>query len=265
MRNFAMSLAEYCRKNDLSDLLSEYAPDNPLPADQIGSASTVEVKWVCSHGHIEIEGVQKRVRRGYCKTCGKNRSGSFAQKYPDMAKLWSKDNPMKATEVSPTYSAPVLWDCSKGHQWERPIWQQLAAVSPCPFCRDEENNLFYKHPKFLDEWDDQKNAGVSTSEISEMSTIQYHWICSRGHEFTASPLERARRNKGCPICRSIVIRCPDAASEWSEHNEMKAEDVSPFSHKEAWFRCRNCGSDYLEEIAKRCRRKSFLCPHCKDK
>lgn len=262
MRNFSMSLAEYCRRNNLSSLLSEYVKGNPLTPEEIGYSSTVEVNWKCSFGHTETESVQKRLRRGYCKTCGKNRSGSFGQKYPEAAKLWSPKNKFTAYEVSPTYSAPILWRCEKGHEWERLIWQQLAATSPCPFCRDENNNLFHCYPKLLDEWDAQKNFGVCTSEISVMSTVPYHWICSRGHEFTASPLERTRRNKGCPICKSIAVRYPDAASEWSERNEMKAEDVSPFTHKEAWFRCRTCGSEYLEEIAKRCRRKSFICPHC---
>ena len=71
MRGNVMSLYRYCTESNLPTLLAEYAKDNPIPADEIGFKSTVECKWICQHGHEEHESPFKRVRRGYCKTCGK--------------------------------------------------------------------------------------------------------------------------------------------------------------------------------------------------
>lgn len=129
------------------ELLTEYAPDNPFSAEQIGYTFHKEVRWHCKHGHVEIESPYKRFRRDYCKTCGSGRKGSFAQVHPDIAKFWSADNEYSADEVSPRYSKPVIWECEKGHKWERSIASQLDTSSPCPLCKSEENVLFSIHPE----------------------------------------------------------------------------------------------------------------------
>lgn len=82
MRAGVTSLFRYCSDNGLTALLSEYSKDNPYHSDEIGFKSTIPCKWVCSHGHIEYEAPYNRVRRGYCKTCGRDCAGSLGQRYP---------------------------------------------------------------------------------------------------------------------------------------------------------------------------------------
>lgn len=263
MRGCVTTLHRYCTENNLPTLLSEYSNDNAYPADEIGFKSTIECKWVCEHGHIEYESPYKRIRRGYCKTCGKDCKGSFGQKYPELVPYWSEQNTKSPYEVSPRYSGSIIWNCNRGHTWERTIAKQLLASSPCPHCRDKNNALFNVKPELLDEWD-YENNDVAPETVSYMSNVQYHWVCSEGHRFTASPAERIRRNKGCTVCKSLLKKRPDIALEWHPtKNTIKPDEVTPSSHKEAWFICRNCGGEYISEIVDRCRRKGPNCPHCR--
>ena len=85
-----VSIEEYCKRQGLDSMLKEFSSKNVIPADRIGYSSKTEVIWRCKHGHEEIESPYKRFRRGYCKTCGKEQDGSFAQKYPQIAKYWSR-------------------------------------------------------------------------------------------------------------------------------------------------------------------------------
>lgn len=258
-----VSIREYCEREDLPELLQEYAEDNTLPADRVGYTSHIDVVWKCKHGHIETESPYKRFRRGYCKTCGKEQNGSFAQRYPALVPYWSEDNEVSPQSVSPRYSKPVKWKCPEGHEWERTIAKQIAAASPCPYCREEKNALFHVRPELLAEWDAEANGNIDPDSVSFMSNVRYHWVCPSGHRFEASPAERIRRNKGCPICKSFGAKYPDAASEWNTlKNDFSPYDVSPFSNKSAWFICKNCKSDYLSVIKERARRKGPYCPHC---
>ena len=258
-----VSLAVHCRQIHREDLLAEYAADNPLSAEEIGYTSRKNVTWRCAYGHTATESPYNRLRRGYCKTCGKRQEGSFAQNYPEVARLWSKKNPVLPTEISPAYSKPVLWECDKGHIWKRSIAAQIHAAAPCPFCKNEANALFTLHPELLTEWDTKRNGNIAPSSVRFMSNVQYHWICPRGHSFTASPAERIRRHKGCPICSSFGMQYPDAAAEWHpSKNTFTPYEVSPSSTKTAWFICQNCGTEYQSVIQDRARRKRPYCPYC---
>lgn len=263
MRAGVTSLLRYCSDNGLTALLSEYSKDNPYSSDKIGFKSTIPCKWVCSHGHIEYETPYNRVRRGYCKMCGRDCAGSLGQRYPELAKYWSPENEKSAFAVSPRSSVPHYWCCEHGHKWSRTIAQQLAASSPCPFCKSEGNSLFTRKPELSDEWDYERNH-IAPENVSYMSNTAFYWICPEGHSFTATPAERMRRNKGCPVCKSLLKKRPDIAYEWHPtKNTFGPESVTPMSHKEAWFICQNCHREYICEIAARVRRKGPNCPHCR--
>ncbi len=259
-----ISIKEYCEANNLSELFAEYSSDNASTPDRIGYTSRREVKWVCKHGHSEFESPYKRFRRGYCKTCGKEQGGSLLQRYPEIAKYWSKDNKLSASEISPTFSGSVKWECEKGHTWERSIAVQLEATSPCPICKSENNAFFKLHPELLCEWDSESNMSVDPMTVSNMCNIKYKWICKNGHCFEATPSERARRNKSCPTCNSLGFKFPEVANEWHPtKNDCTPFEVAASSNKSAWFICKNCGQDYLSIIKSRAKRVPKTCPHCR--
>lgn len=138
MRAGVTSLLRYCSDNGLTALLSEYSKDNPYSSDKIGFKSTIPCKWICAHGHIEYETPYNRVRRGYCKTCGRDCAGSLGQRYPELAKYWSPENEKSAFAVSPRSSVPHYWCCEHGHKWSRTIAQQLAASLPALSAKAKE-------------------------------------------------------------------------------------------------------------------------------
>lgn len=266
MRKFKISLAEYAKKNNKPDILSEYDPSNPLSPTEIGSASTTEVRWICAHGHTEIESPFKRLRRGYCSVCGPKKQGSFAQKHPELLSFWSKDNTVKPDEIPPTYSKFIKWKCSNGHTWERRIALQLK-LNSCPICSQKDGYLFTLKPELKVDWDEKSNPNISPDTVRAYSKTQYNWKCSNGHSYVASPEKLMRGSVRCPICASLGYTHPDAAKEW---HPTKNGDKTPFdflekSHKEAWFICSQCGSEYSLRIAYRANRKTESCPNCKKK
>ena len=125
------------------------------------------------------------------------------------------------------------------------------------------DKLTEQYPEMLEEWDWDQNED-DPQFVSSMSKKQYHWICAKNHRFAASPAERMRRNKSCPVCKSLLVKRPDIALEWHPtKNNFGPESVTSSSHKEAWFICGNCGNEYICEIVDRVRRKGPNCIHCR--
>ena len=266
MRPFKISLADYAKENNRDDLLAEYASDNPIPASQISKDSRLKVKWVCSYGHEEIASPRDRVLRGYCPVCGKERRGSFAQRYPELLPFWSEENNLDPYLVSPSYTGFVFWQCPNGHRWKRRLSQQLL-IGSCPVCSRLKKRLVEAKPKLEALWDNEKNNGISFQDIPAYSNRKYYWKCSHGHPFTATPAELMRRKTGCPICNSFGVRYPAAAAEWHpQKNGGKTPfDYSASSQAVAWFICTQCGAEYQSRIAARAVRKSICCPFCRNK
>lgn len=98
-----VSLAVHCRQIHREDLLAEYAADNPLSAEEIGYTSRKNVTWRCAYGHTETESPYNRLRRGYCKTCGKRQEGSFAQ----TTRRWP-DSGQRKIRFYPPRSVPLI-------------------------------------------------------------------------------------------------------------------------------------------------------------
>lgn len=266
MRPFKISLEEYARENNRDDLLAEYASDNPIRPSQISKDSRLKVKWICSYGHEEIASPRDRVLLGYCSVCGKERSGSFAQRYPELLSFWSEENDLDPYLTSPSYTGFILWKCPHGHQWRRRLSRQLL-IGSCPICLTLKNRLAAAKPELAALWDKKKNAGVSFRDIPAYSKIKYHWRCSHGHSFTATPTELMRRKTVCPICNSFGFLHPAAAAEWHpQKNKGKTPfDYSASSQATAWFICAQCSAEYQSRIAARSIRKTPYCPACRNK
>lgn len=60
----------------------------------------------------------------------------------------------------------------------------------------------------------EENEYMDPYSVSRMSNVRYHWICPEGHPYEASPAERLRRHKSCPVCRFFASEYPNAAAEW---------------------------------------------------
>lgn len=261
MRPIKISLAQYAADAHMEYLLDEYAPDNPLPPDSIGYQSTIKVKWLCSFGHVQIESPYKRVRRGFCSVCGKERRGSFAQNYPGLLYCWSEQNHVDPFGIPPTYSGFILWKCEKGHLWSRRIAQQLRSAK-CPHC----SSLLETRPELADEWDAENNPiGIKPHQLPAFSNKEYAWVCKNGHSYIATPTMLTRRQYRCTVCASFGFNYPELAAEWhpTKNGKSTPYDYLVFSQAVVWFLCPHCNHEYQSRIAARVKRKSSRCPFCR--
>lgn len=196
------SIYDFSIENNLPHILKEYKGD--VDSKKIGFDSTKEVEWECDFGHKVIESPHARLRRkgAFCPVCGKDRCGSVLQKDAEMAKLYSKSNPIPVDKMPSNSSVSVEWTCRKSHTWNRTVSNQLK-IRTCPVCANrvpsEKYSLFALHPELIAEWDEEKNAGIDTSKIMPNANRKFSWKCDSGHEYLCSAADR-HRGKNCPYC-----------------------------------------------------------------
>lgn len=77
--------------------------------------------------------------------------------------------------------------------------------SGCPYCVGfyvgKTNNLAYKNPELLKEWDYEKNI-ITPDKITPGSHKKVWWICPDcGYSYYANPNNRVSSKTGCPNCQ----------------------------------------------------------------
>ena len=168
------------------------------------------------------------------------------------------------------------WKCTQGHEWMAVIKNRVTAGASCPYCSNRKvltgyNDLKSTNPTVANEWDFEKNVGVSPTMVSPGSNRKVWWKCSLGHEWQAAVVERAIRGTGCPYCANqkvwlgfndLATTNPSIASEWHDnrnHNLLPTM-VSPGSLRKVWWKC-SLGHEWQETVVKRTTR-GYGCPYC---
>ena len=117
------------------------------------------------------------------------------------------------------------------------------------------------------------------SDYTAGSVEKVWWLCPQcKHEWESTIRNRARQNKGCPICSrlkrgnrtsksgvSIVISHPDLVLQWhkSLNKELVPENFTYGSAKEIWWQCPDKKEHFWEEkILNRTKRGSLDCKIC---
>ena len=107
-----------------------------------------------------------------------------------------------------------------------------------------ESNLMYP----LDEWDAEKNEGLTFKNISYSSKKEVWWKCERGHQWHASVYIRTNGKARCPYCTgrmqthdspAVVSDFPMLVKEWHpiKNQNLTPSDVSIGSHRKIWWIC----------------------------
>ena len=99
----------------------------------------------------------------------------------------------------------VWWKCQKGHEWQAPIGNRNIGRG-CPYCAGQkvlkgENDLQTVNPVLANEWNYEKNNGLTPMDVMPNSSKKVWWKCSKGHEWQATLYSRNTGN-GCPVCSS---------------------------------------------------------------
>lgn len=75
----------------------------------------------------------------------------------------------------------------------------------CPFFSGKRlwtgyNDFATRFPEEAKEWDYEKNGDLTPDRVAACSNKKRAWKCKRGHEWIATPSDRAR-GRGCPFCK----------------------------------------------------------------
>ena len=199
--------------------------------------------------------------------------------YPELCEEWhpDKNGALKPENVAAKSHKRIWWRCSIGHEWEAMVSNRTEHGRGCPYCAGQrpivgENDLETVNPKLAQEWNYDKNQGLTPHDITAGSNKKVWWKCKDGHEWQAIV---KLRNKGakCPYCpnsMTVIVthgvndfasRYPELAKEWhpTKNAPLTAEDVSFASGKKAWWICKN-GHEYQMIIGNKA--KGRRCPVC---
>jgi hypothetical protein len=113
---------------------------------------------------------------------------------------------------------------------------------------------------------------LDLSILKLKSNKKLWWICTKGHEWIASIVNRSSNGTGCPYCsnskvcpeNSLLIRYPDIAKEWcTDKNTLTATEILPGNNKKFWWQC-SINPEHLWETSPNARCiKGSGCPHCR--
>ena len=186
---------------------------------------------------------------------------------------YERNGNLKPEHFSPNSHKKVWWKCQKGHEWQMTIANRNKGRG-CPYCSGKKvlndyNDLQTVNPTLAQEWNYEKNNGLSPMDVTPNSNKKVWWKCNNGHEWKTTINNRNNGN-GCPYCsgRYVVLgendlqtANPTLAKEWNyeKNNGLRPIDVTPNSNKKVWWKC-NRGHEWQATIANR--NIGNGCPYC---
>lgn len=131
------------------------------------------------------------------------------------------------------------------------------------------------YPDIAKEWDYKSNMGLTPSMFSPGSNEKVWWICSLGHRYSSSIVNRVKLPVACPICtgKQVLVGFNDLAShdekiasEWDYdlNGNLKPTDVTWGSGKKVWWKCPKGHPSYQSRIYSRTGKGKSGCPVCSE-
>lgn len=171
----------------------------------------------------------------------------------------------------------IWWICSKGHEWQASIGSRVRTGCGCPYCSSRKalagyNDLITMNPEIAKEWNYKRNKN-KPDEITAGSNKKVWWICSKGHEYEASIINRTKENgTGCPYCTNqkilkgyndLATLRPELLKEWNfTKNSILPYEIGENSSKKVWWMCSE-GHEWQAIIYSRT--IGNRCPYCNNK
>lgn len=197
----------------------DYEKNAPLLPSQVLPNSNKKAWWKCSRGHVWEAVIESRNRGNGCPVCNGKKvvsgENDFASNRKELLKEWNyqRNTEVRPDQVTVASARKVWWVCSLGHEWEDSIAHRTSRGSGCPFCSGKKvligfNDLAFVRPDLAEEWNYEKNGGLTPKMFTAGSGKRVWWKCWRGHEWLSSI---ANRNKGreCPVCSGTGSSMPE--------------------------------------------------------
>ena len=274
---------------DNKELMKEWNQEKNIlynPAD-LTSGSSKKVWWKCKNGHEWEAVIHTRVKGVGCPYCMGKKAiqgvNDFATLYPEMLKEWDYEENdklgIKPNELLVGSIKKVYWICSKGHKYDRSIYDRLHGRGNCPYCGNRKvlqgyNDLATTNPELLKDWDYEENdkLGIKPNEITNGGKEKVWWKCEKGHKWNSIIRSRIT-GSGCPYCSNNLVKKgyndiattnPELLEEWDyEKNDKLGIFPSNLSHgstKLVWWKCKK-GHEYQISVAQKTNR-NVNCPIC---
>ena len=189
---------------------------------------------------------------------------------------WEHNNSLELYPENITCSSAikVWWKCSKGHEWQAPPKDRHNRKRGCPYCAGSkpivgETDLKTVNPILAQEWNYERNIGLSPEDFLPKSNKKVWWKCALGHEWQAAISHRSN-NQGCPICsgkrilpgfNDLATTHPLLVEEWDyeKNTGILPTEISKGSEKKVWWKCSR-GHSWNAAIYSRV--SGVGCPHC---
>ena len=280
-----------------NDLQSQY-PDlakywdekrNGKPASEAAKSSPKKYWFKCSLGHSYKSSTNSLANRNSgssgCPVCsGKTLLAGFNDLQtllPEVARLWNseKNGDLTPRDVTRASKKIVFWRClqDERHEWQASVASRSRGQG-CPVCTSRIvvqgiNDLFTVAPQLTNQWHPTKNIGISPGELTAETPRKVWWICEKDsrHEWEAQIDSRSKRGLGCPICSNkktvtglndMATTHPELAREMNEERSgLRASDINAGNHKNVWWICNVCHSEWKASPINRSRVNSG-CPRC---
>ena len=206
-------------------------------------------------------------------------SNCFVDECPELLAEWDYeknsgiDNLRKITTHS---NKKVWWKCDKGHEWEARIADRVVRKNTCPYCSGQRvlpgiNDLGTLYPHLAEEWNHEKNQGISLETMFPKSGKRVWWKCEKNHEWQARVIDRANGKRACPYCtglkptpgmNDLKTLHPDLMDEWNfeRNTDIHPEMLFPKSGKKVWWKCKQ-GHEWEAYVSNRVS-KNYKCPYC---
>lgn len=199
------------------------------------------------------------------------------QKRPELLVEWDLERNAPLTPKDVTFGShkKFWWCCKNGHSWQTAVYTRSGGAG-CPYCSGrlphiERSKLLSQYaPALVKEWDSEKNAPLTPSQVTVGSHRVVWWRCPKGHNYQTSVKLRVR-GSGCPYCagravlpeeNSLAAIAPELLSEWDveKNAPLTPEQVLAGTHRKIWWRCKK-GHSWQAAAVSRIRNRTE-CPVC---
>ena len=142
--------------------------------------------------------------------------------FPDILKEWDYElnGDVVPDDLSAFCNKPFYWKCFNGHpSYLRSVSKKTTRKTGCPVCSNKKvlpgvNDLATVCQELMKEWDweNNENEGLDPTTLRPGSHFKAHWICQRGHRWSAVISSRALLHTGCRECaKELKTSYPEKA------------------------------------------------------
>lgn len=241
--------------------LTYWSSENSVSPKEITINSNYTIKAECPECSYKWETrVNKLVEHPRCSSCRETKLvvgiNDIATKYPELAKRFTIDSPVKANEMTLRTYKKAKVSCKFCSNTELRYVRDYRGY--CKRCVNRfvsrENSVAVLRPEILDSVSSKETLDLFTVPVHSTFTILFN--CERGHEYPQK-ITSWSTGSGCIVCLNILIiegvndlstLLPEVAKLFSVNSPIKPTEIAPMSGKKALFEC-NKGHEWESIIA----------------